>query len=138
MRLFPKSVAFMLGLLLCTLPVFPAVPCMEKHCAMDSGAACCQGMDMGEMAMQAPSAKILPQPTEGSFAPLCDCVGTSSEELTPQVMPESQKDVALAVPATDLASLLEDLAPSTPPGYRTPPLRVFSCNAQSVLCSFLI
>jgi hypothetical protein len=137
MRLFAKPVAIMLGLLLWAFPVFAAVPCTESHCAMEHNANCCQGMEMDSSAMQALSATILLQSAVRVSMPRCDCI-VSSEVSAPLVMPETQKHGTTAVSVTVLASLLTYLAPASPPGYRTPTLRVFSCNAQSVLCSFLI
>jgi hypothetical protein len=94
-------------------------------------------MGMDESAMNAPTAVVLTlAPTESS-APLCDCVAIR-EVSAPVMVLEIQKLAAPVASSMDFALLLPDLAQFAPEGYRTPPLRAFSCRSQSVLCTFQI
>jgi hypothetical protein len=94
-------------------------------------------MGMDEAAMNAPAAMALTStPTEFS-APLCNCVA-SGEVSAPEMIQEAQKLAAPATSSVDLALLLPGLSQFASEGYRTPPLRAFSCRSQSVLCTFQI
>jgi hypothetical protein len=75
-------------------------------------------------------------PAESS-SPLCECVLTSQVSVL-SITKESQKLLVPAALTADLASVLPDLAPREPEGYRRPPLRAFGYRTQSVLCTFLI
>jgi hypothetical protein len=94
-------------------------------------------MGMDESAMNAPTAKTLTLAPAESSAPLCECVITSQVSVL-SITKESQKLVVPAASTADLASILPDLAPLEPEGYRRPPLRAFGYRTQSVLCTFLI
>jgi hypothetical protein len=92
---------------------------------------------MDESAMNAPTAKALTLTPMESSAPQCDCIA-SGEVLAPVINQEAQKLVAPVASSVDFALLLPDLAQFASEGYRTPPLRAFSCSSQSVLCTFQI
>jgi hypothetical protein len=138
MRLFAKPVALALSILLWSLPVLAEIPCAGiSRPAADHGAKCCKGMGMDKSEMSAPAAMALaPTPMESS-APQCNCSATR-EESAPVMNQEAQKLAAPVASSVDFALLLPDLAQSAPGGYRTPPLRAFSCSSQSVLCTFQI
>jgi hypothetical protein len=94
-------------------------------------------MGMDEAAMNAPTAMALTlTPTEPS-APLCNCAAIR-EVSVPSMIQEAQKLTAPAASSVNFALLLPGLAEFAPEGYRTPPLRAFSCRSRSVLCTFQI
>jgi hypothetical protein len=94
-------------------------------------------MGMDASAMNAPMAKALTlTPTESS-ASLCNC-GAVREVSAPVMIQEVQELAAPAASSLNLVLPQTDLAQFVSDGYRTPRLRVFSCNFQSVLCTFQI
>jgi hypothetical protein len=94
-------------------------------------------MGMDASAMNAPTAKALRLTPMESSAPLCNCAAIR-EISAPVMMQQAQKLTVPVVSSVDFALLLPDLAQLASEGYRTPPLRAFSCSIQSVLCTFQI
>jgi hypothetical protein len=137
MRLFAKSVALALSILLWAIPVLPEIPCAGISRSANHGAKCCKGMRMGKSAMNAPAAMVFALTPMESSAPQCNCLATR-EVSAPVMIQRAQKLAAPVASSVDFALLLPDLAQFVPEGYRTPPLRAFSCNSQSVLCTFQI
>ena len=135
MRSFAKSVALALSILLWVPAVLAEIPCAGSSRSANHCASCCRGMEAS--AMNALTAKTLSLTPMESSTSQCNCVATR-DESAPVMNHEAQKLAAPVASSADFALLQPNLAQFAPGGYRTPPLRAFSCSSQSVLCTFQI